>query len=43
MGSDKKNMGGKKRLILPKRIGNCEIFADLADEDILAAIGACRD
>lgn len=43
MAGDKKNMGGKKRLILPTRIGNCEIFADLADEDILAAIGACRD
>ncbi len=43
MGSDKKNMGGRKRLILPTRIGNCEIFADIADEDILAAIGACRD
>lgn len=43
MGSDKKNVGGKKRLILPVRIGCCEIFSDLAEEDILAAIGACRD
>lgn len=43
MAGDKKNIGGRKRLVLPVRIGECRIFSDVEDSFILAAIGACRD
>lgn len=43
MRGDKKNTGGKKRLILPLKIGKCDIFSDIDDSDILKAIGACCD
>lgn len=43
MRGDKKNIGGKKRLVLPLKIGKCDIFSDIGDHDILKAIGACRD
>ncbi len=39
MAGDKKNIGGRKRLVLPFKIGRCEIVQDAEDADILAAIG----
>lgn len=43
MQGDKKNLGGKKRLILPLKIGKCDIFSDVDERDILLAIGDCCD
>ena len=43
MGGDKKNIGGKKRLILPLEIGKCAIYSDRTDAEIMEAIGARRD
>ncbi len=42
MRGDKKNIGGKKRLVLPLRIGKCKVFSEISDGDILAAIGDSR-
>ncbi len=42
MQGDKKNIGGKKRLVLPLKIGSCKVFDRIPDQDILAAIGDSR-
>ncbi len=42
MRGDKKNIGGKKRLVLPLRIGQCKVFDNIPDGEILAAIGDSR-
>ena len=43
MGHDKKNIGGRLRLVLLKRIGEAVTTSDVARDDILAAIDACCD
>lgn len=43
MGHDKKNVGGRLRLVLLKRIGEAITTSDVAREDILAAIDTCCD
>ena len=43
MGHDKKNVGGRLRLILPKKIGDAITTSDVEVRDIVAAIDACCD
>lgn len=43
MQGDKKNIGGRKRLVLPRAIGDCFVYDQADDAVILKAIGACRD
>lgn len=43
MRGDKKNIGGVRRLVLPLRIGQSDIFSDVPDEPILSALGDCCD
>jgi 3-dehydroquinate synthase len=43
MGHDKKNIGGRLRLVLLKSIGEAITTSDVATADILAAIDACCD
>jgi 3-dehydroquinate synthase len=43
MGHDKKNIGGRLRLVLLKHIGEAITTSDITSEDVLAAIDACCD
>lgn len=43
MGHDKKNIGGRLRLVLLRRIGEAITTADVEPADILAAIDCCSD
>ena len=43
MGHDKKNVGGRLRLILLKRIGEAVTTSDVQRADVLAAIESCCD
>lgn len=42
MRRDKKSVGGKLRFILPKRLGEVALFADIPEEDVVAVLQACQ-
>jgi 3-dehydroquinate synthetase len=40
MRSDKKNVGGKLRFVLPSRLGSCELVAGVSEDDVTAVLNA---
>jgi 3-dehydroquinate synthase len=40
MRNDKKNVGGQLRLVLPSRLGACELVAGVSEDDVAAVLGA---
>jgi 3-dehydroquinate synthase len=42
MRSDKKNLAGRLRLILPRRLGEVALFDDVSESDVVRTLEACR-
>jgi 3-dehydroquinate synthase len=42
MRSDKKNVAGRLRFILPRRLGEVALFDDVAEDAVLQTLAACR-
>lgn len=38
---DKKSVGGQLRFVLPTKLGNAELFADVSEDDVRAALAEC--